>query len=216
MACTSPSTRSISSPGGCLPWYETSSDSVCARSSSRRRLVAVHACRLATQVRTTVAPCAPAATTRYTTPIAASSPVFAPAIARSTKWPRMIGPVRGSTVPITSAPMRPTSARRSGHRWARKTRRGSIAVGSMEPIDATPAIPVHTHTFLCAYALDFDRVGYVETTSKPRARATGIWRGSNVQKVIGFGSRSAAARWMASTVRTGWVRPISAARSRHT
>ena len=57
---------------------------------------------------------------------------------------------------------------------------------------------------------------YVDVTLKPRASATGIWRGSNVQKVTGFGSRSAAARWMASTVRTGCVRPISAARSRHT
>ena len=36
-------------------------------------------------VRNTVAPCAPAATTRYTTPTSTSSPVLAPATARSTK-----------------------------------------------------------------------------------------------------------------------------------
>ena len=43
----------------------------------------------------------------------------------------------------------------------------------------------------------------------------GICAGSKVAKVIGEGRRSAAARWIASTVRSGWVRPSSAARSRH-
>src|SRR5437016_2534241 len=62
----------------------------------------------------------------------------------------MTGPVRGSTVPITSALTRPASARRSGHKWARNTPRGSIAVGSMEPIDATTRFPCQAHTFLCA------------------------------------------------------------------
>ena len=47
--------------------------------------------------------------------------------------------------------------------------------------------------------------GQVLTTSKPRARATGIWRGSKVRKRSGRGSRSAAARWSASTVRSGCV-----------
>ena len=54
----------------------------------------------------------------------------------------------------------------------------------------------------------------METTSKPRPSATPIWAGSNVTKRTGAGSRSAAARWIASVSRTGCVRARPAARSR--
>ena len=44
------------------------------------------------------------------------------------------------------------------------------------------------------------------TTSKPRPMATPMWVGSKVTNRIGRGSRSAAAKWIASLSRTGWVR----------
>ena len=42
------------------------------------------------------------------------------------------------------------------------------------------------------------RVVHDDTTSKPSESATGIWAGSKVTKRIGWGSRVAAARWIAS------------------
>ena len=112
----------------------------CATRALRRRLVAVHAWRLATQVRRTVAACAPAATTRYTTAIAASSPVFAPGDRAVDEVPEDDRAEEGQHRSDHQRADEAASARRSGHKWARKTCRGSIAAGSMEPIDATTAI----------------------------------------------------------------------------
>jgi len=53
-----------------------------------------------------------------------------------------------------------------------------------------------------------------DTTSRPRPRATPIWAGSKVTNRIGMGSRSAAAKWIASVSRTGWSLDRAAARSR--
>ena len=117
----------------------------------------------------------------------------------------MIGPSSGSTVPSASAPMSPTSAERRGHMWARKSRPGFTGAVSkaFRRYDCRPPDACGLRVALrctCAASESTDDV-------EAEASATGIWRESNVQNVTGRGSRSAAARWIASTVRTGCVAP---------